>query len=155
MPNYFKRKVFDARDKNVANVFKDKEQAQKEIEAMRSFVQKIVKYETSKNGLIVLQARYGNLETTREELVMAADEERDLAIMPFVNVTDALQVHVKESSLTLPAYPKYILNGFYDPCPEEEKQLYICYKMGDGVYEIECNDDEELVIPSDKARKIQ
>lgn len=93
-------------------------------------------------GLIIMNARYGNLHDELE--AKAGDHDR---LEPYIDVTVPLQNLVQRSELHLQAYTKSKLEGFYDPCPTEEKSLEICYSFKGKVHRVEIEDFEPVKIP--------
>jgi len=97
-------------------------------------------HEETRKGLIIVQAWYGNL--LKEAEGDAQDEKSTI-----IDVTIPLQYLVEDSQLHLEPTPKANLLGFYDPCPGEDKQLYIRYLFQDKLHQVTVQDWEALGIP--------
>lgn len=115
----------------------ERNNAEKELASLKDQIAAIKQDEAAKQGLIILFAQYGDLSSTfMNEFAAVA------------NVTEQLQYFVKDSKLSLPAYPKHILNGFYDPCPNHQsKNLLIRYMYKNVEKEIVVKDNEAVNLP--------
>jgi hypothetical protein len=111
-----------------------REAAGKAVELMEESVEASRAEEMEKQGLVILEARYGDLASARAGA--------------WINVTVPLQCMVDSSVLVLPAgASKAWLEGFYDPCPGEEKYLRVRYKFLDMLHQCEVHDEDELCLP--------
>eukprot|EP00048_Salpingoeca_helianthica_P008262 m.120667 g.120667 ORF g.120667 m.120667 type:complete len:63 (+) comp14559_c1_seq2:200-388(+) len=54
---------------------------------------------------------------------------------------------VRDSQLVTGAYSKSGLVGFYDPIPDEPKQLRVRYRFQGRVHQVTLDDKDELRIP--------
>ena len=107
-------------------------------EVLRSLVEQIREREGSE-GLIVLKAHYGHLvsDTTNESSTKIID------------VTIPLQTLVKDSTLRIgTTVSKSNLTGFYDPCVDEEKSLYIKYSFHSQIHTITYKDTDPIILPN-------
>jgi DnaJ family protein C protein 11 len=94
-------------------------------------------------GLIIIQAWYGNVKKEAEGDTQDGNSS-------IVDVTVPLQYLVEESQLHLQGGPKAGLLGFFDPCPDEDKQLYIRYLFQDKLHHVTIQEWEALDIPKKK-----
>jgi DnaJ family protein C protein 11 len=133
----FEKQLHEQRVRNFSSLAKEREQAFNELQDMMPKIKSNREAERNRNGLVILEAKYGNLH------VPATDEKSS----PCITVTDQLQFYVKNSKLDLPAHPKSILNGFYDPCPGEEKTLSIRYEFKGQVFNVVVKDRECVSLP--------
>lgn len=112
-----------------------REQASKAVALMEESVGASIAEEQERNGLVVVEARYGDL----------SEGARAGA---WINVTVPLQCMVASSTLVLPAgASKSWLEGFYDPCPGVEKQLSVRYKFLGMPHQCLVDDADELCMP--------
>lgn len=112
----------------------------REIEEMtlllRETARKHTHSEKNKEGLVVLEASYGPIDSD--------PEARDLA----VDVTVAIQALVHKSQLYIPGHrSKSGLQGFYDPAPSCAKSLRIRYTFGGRTHYCEVPDYKPVVLP--------
>lgn len=100
--------------------------------------------EEKKGGLLILQARYGDLS--------ASDlDQSDAVSAPYIDVSVPLQCMVHDSALILPeGRSRFWLEGFYDPsmgAAPESNRLYIRYRFLGQLHEAEFGDQEAVGIP--------
>jgi len=96
------------------------------------------------NGLVIDNAIYG-----AKDILEFQDREIMEKSTLTINVTRALQCLVDRSKLVLPdgeAKHEYI-SGFYDPCPGEEKLLFIKYFFLGRLHTVIVEEKERLVMP--------
>jgi DnaJ family protein C protein 11 len=122
-----------------------KREAELAVELMKETVERIVATETSKHGLIILEAWYGCLFTT-------LSHTNPLAPPQVINVTIPLQCLVTDSKLILRETSKSLVPGFYDPCIGEKKYLRVKYKFRGCVHEVTIENNESLMIPRQSHR---
>eukprot|EP00455_Lapot_gusevi_P024839 TRINITY_DN2594_c0_g2_i1.p1 TRINITY_DN2594_c0_g2~~TRINITY_DN2594_c0_g2_i1.p1 ORF type:complete len:167 (-),score=13.70 TRINITY_DN2594_c0_g2_i1:19-519(-) len=92
------------------------------------------KVEESRDGLVIIKGRYGDLDRRGG----------------YLDVTIPLQAKVEDSRLIVAGRgSKESLEGFYDVSFGRggPKRLQVIYKLGDVVHETTVEDDEDLVIP--------
>lgn len=107
-------------------------------EVLRALFEQIKEREGSQ-GLIILEARYGQLglTTTNENTIKIID------------VTVPLQALVKDSALRITTtVSKSNLTGFYDPCIGEEKSLFIKYSLRSQIHTIIYKDTDPVILPN-------
>ncbi|XP_061197810.1 dnaJ homolog subfamily C member 11-like [Saccostrea echinata] len=115
-----------------------KKDAEVAVELMEQTVERSLEYETRRNGLIILKALYGQLTT----------EDGELAESNCIDVKVPLQALVVESQLIiLDSSTKSELPGFYDPCPDQEKSLYIRYNFRNRPHQVTVTDKEPIRLP--------
>jgi hypothetical protein len=112
--------------------------------AEREYLRKVAA-ERSRSGLVVEDARYGNLRAPLEE-------QHDPEFPCVIDVTKPLQVLVDDGALVLHAGGKARLPGFYDPCFwVQDKQLFVRYTYMGRTYEVTTADEDPLTLPHSEA----
>lgn len=111
-----------------------RQQAERELSMMEAEAKKIRDAESQAQGLIILEALYGDLSSNK--------------VGATINVTVPLQCRVESSALFLQDHnSKSWLEGFYDPLDNGEPQLYVKYKFLGKLHECTIGDNDDLVIP--------
>eukprot|EP00053_Salpingoeca_punica_P012637 m.113383 g.113383 ORF g.113383 m.113383 type:complete len:552 (-) comp15998_c0_seq1:208-1863(-) len=134
-----KSRLAEQRRKNMVVVAEKKREALAAVRLMQQAVARKVEAEKRVNGLVITSALYGRL--------VASNTSDDANVEPPVDVTIPLQCLVKDSQLRLHASSKASIVGFYDPCPDEPKQLRVRYEFKGNLHEVTIDDHEELKIP--------
>lgn len=106
-----------AKRSNEQRLTRQRQEARSAIELMQHTYERIVSEESSRGGLIITSATYGQLE----------DSSSNFQNNTSVDVTIPLQCLVKDGTLILYQSSKSELPGFYDPCIGEDKLLKIEY----------------------------
>ncbi|CAB4408198.1 unnamed protein product [Rhizophagus irregularis] len=113
------------------------------IEAIRLLlpsVERKIETEKVKDGLVILEAWYGNISSLRD---VPLNEKKDVA-----DVRIPVQALVHDSQLTIPGgYSKSNIMGFYDPCMGEPKQLKIKYQFQRKFHEVIVDDTAPVACP--------
>ena len=100
------------------------EEARRAMANLRPQVEQIIQAERERGGLIIVEAWYGRLDA----------QVHDPDLPPMIDVTAPLQAMVthtdgrSELRVTL-RESKSVLDGFYDPCPGQPKQLWVRYQF--------------------------
>ncbi|XP_050429848.1 dnaJ homolog subfamily C member 11 [Adelges cooleyi] len=145
MKEYKNREINKQREMNKKRMAQLRQEALSAINLMMATMERIVREETEKRGLIIILARYGNAELIRKS---GQSFDEGSTLQPnIIDVTVPLQCLVKDSQLILHTTTKSQLPGFYDPCIGEDKVLSVKYMYRDLDYEIIINDSESLRIP--------
>jgi len=152
-----KQKQQEQAKDNMRKMYDKRREAELSIELMQDAYQRSVETEQTKEyGLVIDLAIYGNVENLMEFVnqkvrdvsnVNLTDKE-ELILKQLTLVTIPLQCLIKDSILSLPEANKFKLPGFYDPCPEREKKLYIRYRFRGILKEVFCLDNGKLRLPS-------
>lgn len=129
-------RLIEKRENNILITKSSAEKAKKFIESVSSQITKNLIKEESKRGLVIVNAKYG-----------ALDDEFETPLPGYIDVTQALQYLVNNSSINLDETSKSQLDGFYDPCPGELKSLEITYLFKGKTHYIKIEDEDELNIP--------
>lgn len=131
--------VFKSFKRDEKQLLQKKQAKQKiQIEKMMSVVESSRVTEEARMGLIILEALYGNFGANNSE------------ILPYIDVTIPLQYLVSDSKLILSSRePKHVLEGFYDPCPGENKTLWIKYKFQGREHSASFADSAPIGIPKE------
>lgn len=138
------REKVEKRRKNRRHLERARQEAKAAVMLMTETVGRKIAAEEAVNGLVIVQALYGQVITS----MGANNVDVDDFDLPLVtDVTVPLQCLVDHSQLRLPASSKAGLLGFYDPCPDEPKSLRVRYRAMGNMHEVTVNDDEELVCP--------
>ncbi|KAI8348676.1 hypothetical protein B0O80DRAFT_462011 [Mortierella sp. GBAus27b] len=122
------RELREVHSEFIANQRKEAEEA---IRLLRDSTARKVKQEQDKDGLVIIEATYGNLNA---------------GIV--TDVTIAVQALVHNSQLVMPGgHSKNHILGFYDPCLGEKKQLRIRYEFQKRMHEVVVADMDHVVLP--------
>ncbi|VVC41633.1 DnaJ-like protein C11, C-terminal,DnaJ domain [Cinara cedri] len=146
MKDYKNREINKQREVNKKRMVELRQEALAAINLMMATMERIVREETIKSGLIIVFAKYGNADLINQSGLSSFDES-DTLQPNIIDVTVPLQCLVKDSQLILHTTTKCQLPGFYDPCIGEDKVLTIQYTYRDQNYEVTINDNEPLRIP--------
>ena len=137
-------------------------EAAADVDLMMFAVQRKVRQEEERRGLVILKAVYGRLPAplpaeadvapppTARRSSLTADqewpgvEEDDCG---FLVVTSPVQYLAEDSKLQLFNSSKSGLPGFCDPCPGEDKVLYVLYRFKGFLHEVCIPDQAPLSIP--------
>ena len=112
--------------------------------------------EVTGKGLLIETAFYGRIglvESLQQLIHSNLLEEMELRYRladPQTEVIDvriSLQCQVKDSKLILPSVSKSSLLGFFDPCLNQDKKLFIRYRYRDVVYDALFDDLDPVVLP--------
>ncbi|KAL4096978.1 hypothetical protein QTP88_021835 [Uroleucon formosanum] len=145
MKDYKNREINKQREINKKRMAELRQEALSAINLMMATMERIVREETEKRGLIIVFAKYGNAELINQS--GDSFDNNDTLQPNIIDVTVPLQCLVKDSQLILHSTTKCQLPGFYDPCIGEDKVLIIEYTHRDQTYEVKINDNEALRIP--------
>ncbi|KAG0230083.1 hypothetical protein BGW41_002617 [Actinomortierella wolfii] len=116
----------------IANQRKEAEEA---IALLRESTARKTKAEQDKDGLVIIEAFYGNLDA-------------DPALGLVADVTIPVQALVHNSQLSMPGgHSKTHIMGFHDPCLGEKKKLKIRYMFKRRLHEVIVNDTASVIAP--------
>lgn len=105
------------------------------VENMAETVHNSRQVESAQGGLVVLKALYGDLRH-RNSL--------ELPPASVIDVTTALQCMVEASELVNESSTKMFLDGFCDPCPYQNKTLFIRYLFQGALHQV-CYEDRDAI----------
>lgn len=115
--------------------------AERRIELSESTVAQVREEEAMRNGLIILEALYGDVSVGEDDQTSTAGK--------CIDVTIPLQCAVKQSALVVHGGgSKAWLEGFYDPNDNAmENVLYVRYRFLGALHECIVGDQDELCLP--------
>ncbi|XP_014090737.2 dnaJ homolog subfamily C member 11 [Bactrocera oleae] len=122
---------------NQQRLTRQRQEARSAIELMQHTYERIVSEESSRGGLIITSATYGQLEDSSGHFQDNAS----------VDVTIPIQCLVKDGTLILYQSSKSELPGFYDPCIGEDKILKIEYMFRNQTNVAIINDMDSVRLP--------
>jgi len=136
-----------------------KEQAVCDVRNMEVAVDKVLRRERAKKGVIIRNALYGDLrlrDDCEDGFARRRTIQADDLVGPVVTVTTPVQCLVESHMIFLPggaAASKADLPGFYNPLPLEtdmELSLYVLYEFKGRLHEVIVGDRETLSLPLKK-----
>lgn len=142
------REKSEARRRSRRVVERDRSDALAAVQLMKETVGRRIEEEDSVNGLVIMQAFYGQLISNE------FDDDDDDDFPRLTEVTVPLQCLVIKSALRLQKSSKAGLPGFYDPTPDEPKSLRVRYRFMGAVHEVTVKDDQGLTIPLKKHKLV-
>ncbi len=133
------KEIEDKRAEKAREMLEKKREAEAAIELMKETFERVLSYERTRHGLIILEAWYGRLFDTQ------ADD--GLAPPKVIDVHVPIQCLVVDSKVILRENTKAGIPGFYDPCLGEQKYLRVLYEFRGTPHEVTIENSEPLVIP--------
>ncbi|KAG0050720.1 hypothetical protein BGZ83_004504 [Gryganskiella cystojenkinii] len=128
-------KLKELRQVHAEFIATQKKEAQEAIDLLRESTDRKRQYEQDRDGLVIIEAVYGNLQAA-PELDLVAD------------VTIPVQALVNNSQLSMPGgHSKNHILGFFDPCLGEKKQLRIRYEFQRRLHEVVVADLASVAAP--------
>jgi curved DNA-binding protein CbpA len=117
------------------------------MKELRNLIEKskaIAAHEASRKGLIIVDAKYGDINALTKRNKSNSNNEIDI-----LDVTLQLQSFVSDSAIIMKeGQSKSWIEGFYDVCEgKQENELYVVYKLGNKLHSSTVGEFEELVIP--------
>eukprot|EP00802_Teleaulax_amphioxeia_P010840 Tamp_10870.p1 GENE.Tamp_10870~~Tamp_10870.p1 ORF type:complete len:660 (+),score=96.02 Tamp_10870:65-1981(+) len=157
------RKLTQLREENFESTQRARREAAQDVELMKFAVDRKRRQEQERRGLVIIKAVYGRLPPlpgTAAATASASHRRKSGGVgiqsewpgdvtddTPFVLVTSPLQYLAEDSKLQLFNSCKSGLPGFCDPCPGEEKALYVLYRFKGLLHEVCVADTNPLTIP--------
>ncbi|KAF9173361.1 hypothetical protein BGX21_008636 [Mortierella sp. AD011] len=128
-------KIQELRKVHADFIATQKKEAEEAVELLSESTMHKMRQEQEKDGLVILEAFYGNLNAAPE-----------LGLV--VDVKIPVQALVNNSQLIMPAgHSKTHIMGFYDPCLGEKKQLRIKYEFQRRLHEVVVADLASVAAP--------
>ncbi|XP_077236332.1 DNAJ heat shock N-terminal domain-containing protein [Tasmannia lanceolata] len=154
-PYYLKRerqKALEKMEKSSVQVREARAAAEKAQQLLENVANRKKNKQLEIGGLIITKAVYGNRKAFRRR--NGAKEADDELALQVVDVTIPLNFLMNDSGqLKLhEGIKKSGIMGFYDPCPEEPKQLQVEYTYNGQKHEVVVDDYAELLIPQETHR---
>jgi DnaJ family protein C protein 11 len=147
--NDLQRKINIIKTANSDILSKRKKEAEDSINLMAETIQKKIDIEKQNNGLIIIEALYGNAKLLKKMKKLTYKQSKPNKPLPeeIIEVTIPLQAMVNKSQLHLGSYSKSSLIGFYDPCFGKEKILRVVYAFQGRIHLIEVGENIPLFAP--------
>lgn len=124
-----------------------KEDAKHACAAMEQTMHQVIEEERQRNGLVILDARYGRLEIDPMRPLTPPKSRPG----QYIDVTIPVQAMVEDSLAVITGGgSKSWQEGFYDPsedCEPSKNLLWIQYLFLGQLHQVTCGDDEEVRIP--------
>jgi len=140
---YKRRKQINAervkREKIYHDTAPQREAQQRQLETLMPDILAKKEQEMDVNGVVIMNARYGNLSEEANSF--------EMKFPPWIDVTDALQYYVVDHKIHIEERPFHTLKGFYDPCPGERKQFRVVYKFQNKLHEFQVKDARAFSLP--------
>jgi len=131
-------KLVTLRERHAEHIANRKREAEEAIRLLLPSVERKIEMEREKDGLVILEAWYGNISSLNEEVLL-----NDV-----IDVRIPVQALVHDSQLTIPGgYSKSNIMGFYDPCMGERKQLKIKYQFQRKLHSVTVDDTAPVACP--------
>jgi len=126
-----------------------KKEAEDSIKLMADTIQNKIEIEKQNNGLIIIEALYGNAKLLKKIKKLLYKQSNSNKPLPneIIDVTIPIQAMVNKSQLHLGSYSKSSLIGFYDPCFGKEKVLRVVYAFQGRIHLIEVGENIPLFAP--------
>ncbi|KAG9303454.1 hypothetical protein G9A89_013781 [Geosiphon pyriformis] len=136
------KKLAALRDRHADYITTQKREAAETLRLLRPSVERKIDAERDKDGLIIVEAWYGNIVQQIKEDVPLKDCNYA------IDVSIPLQALVNDSQLIIPGgRSKSSIMGFFDPCMGEPKQLKIKYIFKRKLHEITVDDTAPIALP--------
>ncbi|CAJ0958590.1 unnamed protein product, partial [Mesorhabditis belari] len=132
--------VFDDHTQDREIDIAKQEESQRIISLMRNTAERIKREEESKNGVIIVEGRYGACSPESSNAYPVAGDRS-------IDVTVPLQAMVNDSQLRIHSLNKSQMPGFYDPCPCDPKVLHIRYRFRGEMHAVTVPDDMPVILP--------
>jgi len=147
--NDLQRKINIIKTANSEILAQRKQEAEDSIKLMAESIQKKIDIEKKNNGLIIIEALYGNSKLLKKMKKLLYRQNKPDKPLPeeIIDVTIPLQNMVNKSQLHLGSYSKSSLIGFYDPCFGKEKTLRVVYSFQGRIHLIEIGESIPLFAP--------
>ncbi|RUP47336.1 hypothetical protein BC936DRAFT_145844 [Jimgerdemannia flammicorona] len=135
-------KIKELRDEHAEFIANRRREAEEAQRLLQDSARRKEEVEQAKNGLVIIEAVYGNLSESRESVLIDPEQS------PTVDATVAVQAMVNDSKLTIPGgHSKSNIMGFYDPCMGERKKLRIKYRFQNKLHEVTVGDTAPVACP--------
>lgn len=140
---YKRRKEINKQREKREEIFREttaqRQKVQQELNNLMVEILSKKEEEMNVNGVVIMNARYGNLSEEANSF--------EMKYPPWIDVTDSLQYYVKDHRIDIIERPFYTLKGFYDPCPGEKKHLHVVYKFQNKLHEFQVADGRSFSLP--------
>ncbi|OCF76079.1 hypothetical protein I204_03377 [Kwoniella mangroviensis CBS 8886] len=148
LPNKKKRlreRINELREENKDFILQKKHEALDAVSLMEREVEKKIRTERERNGLIIVSAHYGSSSSFTSRGIKQSEKEDEEEI---IDVTIPVQALVQDSKLYIPGGKgKFNIIGFWDPCIGENKSLRVRYLFRGKLHEVTVGDTISLRAP--------
>lgn len=139
------REVAKKREEREKEMKERRREAEAAVQLMQETVERVTAMESTRGGLVVMEAWYGCLFGTQT----SSDPFTPPKV---IDVRIPLQCLVADSKLILHDSAKSMIPGFFDPCIGERKHLRVRYEFRGMLHEVTVENSEPLFIPRESHR---
>jgi len=144
------RQLQQLRQEKAEEVTRARREATSDVELMQYAVERKRQQEEERSGVIILKALFGRLDPAPERRGAESAAWPVLDETCSLEVSAALQYLLEDSRLQLFNSSKAGLPGFCDPCPGEDKRLYVLYRFKGRLHEVVVGDTAPLSLPLER-----
>ncbi|WVW85813.1 hypothetical protein I302_107851 [Kwoniella bestiolae CBS 10118] len=139
-----RERINELREENREFILQKKAEALDAVSLMEREVERIVRKERERNGLIIVSAHYGASSSFTSRGIKQSEKDEE----EIIDVTIPIQGLVQDSKLYIPGGKgKFNIIGFWDPCIGENKSLRVRYTFRGKLHEVTVGDTIALRAP--------
>ncbi|WRT68254.1 uncharacterized protein IL334_005230 [Kwoniella shivajii] len=139
-----RERIQELREENKDFIGQKKAEALDAVSLMEREIEKKVKAERDRNGLIIVSAQYGLSSSFTSRGIKESEKDEE----EIIDVTVPIQALVQDGKLYIPGGKgKFNIIGFWDPCIGENKSLRVRYLFRGVLHQVTIEDTTALRIP--------